>query len=244
MQFFLGDDVAQVELPGAGQGGEARLQLQSGQTISAAVVLVAVGRRGNVDGLNLQAAGVGVNPQGNIEVNESFQTSVPHIYAVGDVVGWPASASTSMEQARVAAAHAFESVADGHARAYPVAIYTIPEMAMVGLSEEACAQQGMAHAVGRADFENNPYAQITGDTSGLLKLVFEPANQRLLGVQLMCAGAADLIHLGAFVLATGGTLDAFIHSVYNYPTLSEAYKAAAFDGLDRLRRKAEAGLGD
>jgi NAD(P) transhydrogenase len=115
---------------------------------------------------------------------------------------------------------------------------------MVGMSEEACQQQNIAYAVGRAYFENNPQAQITGDTSGLLKLLFAPADRRLLGVHVMCETASDLIHLGAFVLATGGTLDAFTQAVYNYPTLSEAYKSAAFDGLERLRQKEARRLGD
>ncbi len=243
-RFCLNEAVAQVELPASGQAGEVQLVLTGGQTVAAEVVLVAVGRRGNVDDLNLTAAGLTVNENGFIAVNEDFQTNVPHIYAAGDVIGLPASASASMEQGRRAVEHAFEHAGSNSATIYPVAVYTIPEMAMVGLAEEACRRHGIACAVGRADFANNPHAQITGDTSGLLKLIFDPTNQRLLGVQLMCAGAADLIHLGAYVLATGGTLGAFTHAIYNYPTLSEAYKAAALDGLDRLRRKAEGGLGD
>jgi NAD(P) transhydrogenase len=208
------------------------------------VVLVAVGRRGRVAGLNLEAAGLATNSQGFLDVNDRFQTRVPHLYAAGDVVGWPALASTAMEQARVAMAHAFQQAEPGGAHAYPFAVYTIPEIAMVGLSEEACRQQNLPYAVGRAYLEDNPHAQMTGDTSGLLKLLFAPADRRLLGVHLMCPGASDLIHLGAYVLATGGTLDAFTQAVFNYPTLSEAYRAAALDGLDHLRRHAEAGLED
>jgi len=120
---------------------------------------------------------------------------------------------------------------------YPVAVYTIPEMAMVGLSEDECRQQGVAYAVGRAYFEDNPRAQISGDLSGMLKLLFAPADRRVLGVHLMCAGAADLIHLGAQAMASGGTLDVFIQAVYNYPSLSEAYKSAALDGLERWQQR-------
>ncbi len=243
-RFVLNDDIAHLALPAHGQAGEARLTLRSGQSLAAEVVLVAVGRRGNVAGLNLPAAGLTANAQGHLAVNDSFQTAVPHIYAAGDVVGWPALASTAMAQARVAMAHAFEHLAAAGAVVYPVAIYTIPEVAMVGLSEEACGQQALAYAVGRADLADNAYAQMTGDTSGMLKLIFAPADRRLLGVQVMCDGAADLIHLGAQVLAAGGTLDSFTQAVYNYPTLSEAYKAAALDGLERLSRRAAADLGD
>jgi NAD(P) transhydrogenase len=244
VRFLLEEDVTRVEPPGAGQAGDVRLRLKRGQPLAVEIVLVAVGRHGNVAGLNLEAAGLTSNPQGNLVVNDYFQTLVPHIYAAGDVVGWPALASTSMEQARVAMAHAFEH-ADGRGPAiYPVAVYTIPQMAMVGLSEEDCQQQSIAYAVGRGYFENNPHAQITGDTSGLLKLLFVPADRRLLGVHIMCESASDLIHLGAHVMATGGTLDAFTQAVYNYPTLSEAYKSAALDGLERLRRAKDLEVGN
>jgi NAD(P) transhydrogenase len=239
-RFWLNDDVTAVSLPTAEQPGEVRLTLTGGGSVEAEVLLVAVGRHGNVAGLNLEAAGLAADAKGQIAVNEHFQTAVPHIYAAGDVVGWPALASASMMQARVAVAHAFEH-ADGIGQPlYPVAVWTIPEVGMVGLSEEACRQQGLAYAVGRADFRNNPYAQMTGDTAGLLKLVFAPADQRLLGVQVMCEGAAELVHLGAQVIAAGGSLAAFTHAVFNYPTLSEAYKAAALDGQERLSRRPEA----
>lgn len=244
VRFFIDDDVTRVEPPGAGQAGDVRLVLKRGQELTVEVVLAAVGRRGNVAGLNLEAAGLTANAQGNIAVNDHFQTLVPHVYAAGDVVGWPALASTSMEQARVAIAHAFEHVDGSGSTIYPVAVYTIPELAMAGLSEEACRRQNLAYAVGRAYFENNPKAQITGDTSGLLKLLFAPADRRLLGVHVMCEAASDLIHLGAHVLATGGTLDAFTQAVYNYPTLSEAYKSAALDGLERLRQSDGSDFGE
>ena len=236
-RFVLDEVVTGLSLPDAGQPGDVRLALRGGETLAAEVVLVAVGRRGNAAGLNLAAAGLTASDDGTLAVNDTCQTLAPHIYAAGDVVGWPALASTSREQARRAVAHAFGH-ADSPAKAvYPLAVYTIPEVAMVGLSEDACRQQGLEYAVGRAYFENNPHAQITGDTSGMLKLLFAPADGKLLGAHLMCETASDLIQLAAQVLAAGGTLDAFIQAVYNYPTLSEAYQAAALDGLERWQQR-------
>ncbi|MCC7359543.1 MAG: Si-specific NAD(P)(+) transhydrogenase [Anaerolineales bacterium] len=240
-QFFLNDNVIALETPPAETAGSVRLTLTS-SAMEAEVVLVAVGRHGNVAGLNLAAAGLAANERGHLPVNDFFQTAQPHIYAAGDVVGWPALASASMVQARAVVAHAFENAAPP-AAVYPVAVYTIPEIGMVGLSEEACAEQGQPCVAGYAYFERNHRAQMSGDTSGMLKLVFDPATHRLLGAQVMCEGAADLIHLAAQVLAAGGPVETFCAAVYNYPTLSEAYKTAALDGLERLRR-AEAGPED
>jgi NAD(P) transhydrogenase len=146
-----------------------------------------------------------------------------------------------MVQGRLAMAHAFGQPLPPGPVVHPVAVYTIPEMAMVGLSEMACQARNLPYAVGRAYFRDNPYAQITGDTSGLLKLVFSPSDRCLIGVEVMCDGASDLIHQGAQVLAAGGTIDTFIQAVYNYPTLSEAYQAAALNGLERLAWRAEPG---
>jgi NAD(P) transhydrogenase len=200
-------------------------------TLAVDTVLVAVGRVGNVAELDLPAAGVPIHPDGRLPVNEHYQTPVPHIYAAGDVVGFPALASTAIEQARVAMDHAFPGGAGPLASVYPLAVYTIPELAMAGLSEEACQAQNVPYRVGRAEFHQNARAQITGDTVGLLKLVFAPGAHRLLGVHVMCEGAAELVHLGAFVLAQGGGLESFVGAVYNYPTLSDAYRVAALDGL-------------
>ncbi len=235
-RFMLEELVSGVTLPAAA-GGDIQLALRGGETLAAEVVLVAVGRRGNAGGLNLSAAGLTAGEDGTLAVNDAFQTLVPHIYAAGDVTGWPALASTARAQARRAMAHAFEQAESARKDVYPLAVYTIPEVAMVGLSEDDCREQGLEYGVGRAYFENNPHAQITGDTSGMLKLLFAPADRRLLGAQLMCETASDLIHLAAQVLAAGGTLDSFIQAVYNYPTLSEAYQAAALDGLERWRQR-------
>ncbi len=229
LRVVVNADVTGLDL---GETG-VRLGLSTGMTLAADTVLVAVGRVGNVAGLGLDEIGVRVNPGGQIAVNTHYQSSVPHIYAAGDVVGFPALASTAMEQARVAMTHAFAQPSEALARVYPLSVYTIPEIAMAGLSEEACQAQGLAYRVGRAELEHNARAQITGDTVGLLKLLFAPDDRRLLGVHVMCEGAAELVHLGVFVLAQGGGLDTFVGAVYNYPTLSDAYRVAALDGLNK-----------
>jgi len=230
LRVVLDADVASLEVDDSG----VRLGLTTGVTVPVDMVMVSVGRQGNVAGLNLEAIGVQVKPGGQVAVNANYQTSVPHIYAAGDVVGFTALASTAMEQARAAIAHAFDQGAGPLASVYPLSVYTIPEIAMAGLSEEACQEQGLPYRVGRAEFEHNARAQITGDTVGLLKLIFAPDDRRLLGVHVMCEGAAELVHLGTFVLTQGGGLNAFVGAVYNYPTLSDAYRVAALDGLAKL----------
>ncbi|MCC6189895.1 MAG: Si-specific NAD(P)(+) transhydrogenase [Anaerolineales bacterium] len=234
VQFALGADVTSLE-PGE---SSVQLRLTTGLALAVEVVLVAVGRTGNVEGLNLPAAGIEPAPGGLVPVNEYFQTAAPHIYAAGDVLGFPALASTAMEQARLAILRAFApGTAAPLGSAYPLAVYTVPELAMAGLTEEACQQQHLDYAAGRAEFEHNARAQITGDTSGLLKLLFARGDRRLLGVHVMGDQASELVHLGALALASGGTLDSFANAVYNYPTLSETYHAAARDGLERLARQ-------
>ncbi|MBI5671178.1 MAG: Si-specific NAD(P)(+) transhydrogenase [Chloroflexi bacterium] len=213
-----------------------RLALKSGEELVVDCVLFASGRQGNSAGLGLEALGIEVNERGLISVNEKYQTSVPNIYAAGDVIGFPALASTSMEQARVAMVHAF----DLHYKVYvspvvPLAVYTVPEIAMVGLSEEDCQKQQIPYLVGRAESVNNPRGQIIGD-KGMLKLVFASQDKRLLGVHHIGEMASELIHIGARVMSENGTINAFIHSVYNYPTLSDMYKYAAYDGLGNWDR--------
>lgn len=171
--------------------------------------------------------------RGLIVVNEHYQTSVPTIYAAGDVIGFPALASTSMEQARVAIAHAFDlEYKQRVSPVQPLAVYTVPELAQAGLTEESCREQQRPYLVGRAAYENNPRGQIIGDKSGMLKLIFSPEDKRLLGVHHIGEQASELVHIGAQVLAAGGTIDSFIEAVYNYPTLADIYKYAANDGLD------------
>jgi NAD(P) transhydrogenase len=169
-------------------------------------------------------------------VNEKYQTTVANIYAAGDVIGFPALSSVSMEQARVAMVHAFNLVyKESISSVLPLAIYTIPEISLAGWTEDACREQNIPYVVGRSYFDKSPRGQIIGDTSGMLKLVFSPSDKKLLGVHLIGEMSSELVHIGAQTIAAGGTIDVFIDSVYNYPTLSDSYKYAAYDGLGNLR---------
>ena len=213
-----------------------RLALRSGGTLECEIALIAAGRQSNVQGMGLEAAGMALGERGLILVNEKFQTTVPNIYAAGDVIGFPALSSVSMEQARVAMVHAFglaykESVSP----VLPLAIYTIPEISLAGLTEDACREKRIPHLVGRSYFDKSPRGQIIGDTSGMLKLVFSPTDRKVLGVHLIGEMSSELVHIGTQVIAAGGSIDVFIDSVYNYPTLSDSYKYAAYDGLGNLR---------
>jgi len=212
-----------------------RIELQSGESIEAQMALFAAGRRATIEGLGLEKVGLGVNRRGYFEVNEFYQTSVPNIYAAGDVIGFPALASTSMEQGRVAVCHAFGfQYKKRLAHNLPMGIYTIPEISSVGETEESCAARKIPYVVGRAHYVNNARGQIVGDKYGLLKLVFRPDDRKLLGVHIIGESATELIHQGMIVLESGGAIDSFIDFVYNYPTLSEMYKYAAYDGLGNL----------
>jgi NAD(P) transhydrogenase len=212
-----------------------RMALASGRVVEAETALFAAGRRGAVEGLGLERAGLAINQRGNIDVNEHYQTHVPHIYAAGDVIGFPALASTSMEQGRVAMCHAFGfPYKQRLASQLPMGIYTIPEISAVGETEESCQIRKIAYAVGRAKYANNARGQMIGDATGLLKLIFRADNKQLLGVQIFGENATELIHLGMVVLESGGAIDTFIELVFNFPTLSELYKYAAYDGLGNL----------
>jgi NAD(P) transhydrogenase len=213
----------------------ARLCMKSGKTLEVETALFAAGRRAAVDHLSLQRAGLALNDRGYVPVNESYRTSVPHIYAVGDVIGFPALASTSMEQALVAVCHAFGlKYKQRVAMLLPVGIYTIPEISAAGETEESCKEKGIDYCVGRALYENNARGHITGDTAGMLKLIFSRKDRKLLGVSMIGESATELIHIGMMVLDNGLNIDEFIEQVFNYPTLSETYKYAAYDGLGNL----------
>ena len=215
------------------------LKLKNGREVNAQKVLYAAGRQSNTAGLALDVAGVATGKRGLIPVNEHYQTNVPHIYAAGDVIGFPALASTSMEQARVAMVHAFDlKYKTRVAPLLPFGIYTIPELSTIGLSEEDCLKQGLDYEVGRAYYRNNARGQIIGDTAGMIKIVFNPADRKLLGVHIVGENAAELVHVGMMAMHMNGTLDAFIECVFNYPTLGDAYKYAAYDGLGRIARRA------
>jgi NAD(P) transhydrogenase len=188
-----------------------------------------------VDGLALEKAGLAINDRGYIAVDDNYRTAVPHIYAAGDVIGFPALASTSMEQGRVAACHAFGfKYKQRVASMLPMGIYTIPEISAAGETEESCKEKKIDYCVGRALYSNNARGHIVGDTAGLLKLIFARADRKLLGVSIIGEIATELIHIGMTVLDKGLTIDEFIEQVFNYPTLSETYKYAAYDGLGNL----------
>lgn len=214
----------------------------SGKVITAERVLYAAGRDGNTDKLDLQAIGVESNPRGLLSVNEHFQTTLPHLYAVGDVIGFPALAATAMHQGRLAAFHAFapsEESTEGKVPPTPLSpipfgIYTIPEVSMVGATEEALTAARVPYEIGHAFYRETARAHITGDTDGMLKLIFHRETLHLLGVHIIGERASELIHLGQAVIAYGGTIEYFIDNVMNYPTLSEAYKVAALNGYNRL----------
>ncbi len=214
-----------------------RLDLKSGAPLTAENVLFAAGRIGNTQGLGLERIGIPVGDRGHIPVNAHYQTAIPHIYAAGDVIGFPALAATSMEQARVAMCHAFDlKYKTRVAPLFPLAVYTIPEVSMVGETEESCQEKGISYCVGRALYGHNPRGQIIGDLAGQIKLVFRVSDKALLGVHIIGEDASELIHVGLMVMQGGGTIDAFIDAVFNYPTLTDAYKYAAYDGLGALQR--------
>ena len=215
-----------------------RLDLRGGEALKVDAVLVAAGRVANVVGLGLERAGLAVNDRGLLTVDARYRTAVPHIYAAGDVIGFPALASTSMEQARVAMVHAFDlKYKTAVAPIFPLAVYTIPEIGMVGETEESCRQKNIDYCVGRALYRTNARGQITGDLNGVLKLVFRYPDKTLLGVHVIGESASELVHVGLMVLQAGGTIDAFINTVFNYPSLGDTYKYAAYDGLGALARR-------
>ncbi len=232
--LHLGCDVDAIEK----RESFIHLTLKNGTSFDTDKVLYAAGRNSNTPELDLPAAGVALGNRGLVLVNENYQTNVPNIYAAGDVIGFPALASTSMEQARVAMVHAFElKYKTRVAPTLPYAIYTIPELATVGLTDEQCKAKGINAEVGRAYYRNNARGNIIGDTKGLVKLVFDPESLKLHGVHIIGEDAAELLHTGMMVMQFGGTISAFIDSVFNFPTLSEAYKYAAYDGLGNIALK-------
>ena len=213
----------------------ACLYMKSGECLRVEAVLFAAGRRAAVDGLALEKAGLAINDKGYITVDENYRTAVPHIYAAGDVIGFPALASTSMEQGRVAVCHTFDlKYKQRVASLLPMGIYTIPEISAAGETEESCNEKGIDYCVGRALYKNNARGHIIGDTAGMLKLIFSRKDRKLLGISIIGESATELIHIGMMVLDKGLNIDEFIDQVFNYPTLSETYKYATYDGLGNL----------
>jgi NAD(P) transhydrogenase len=210
--------------------------LQSKKKISGDALLYAVGRQGNVDDLNLAAAGIEADGRGRIRVDADFRTKQPNIFAVGDVIGFPSLASVSMEQGRVASGRAFGVTLQSSPAFYPYGIYTIPEISFIGKTEEQLTDEDVPYEVGVAYYREIARGQIRGDTTGRLKLIFHRETRVLLGVHIIGEGACELLHIGQAVMVLGGTMDYFVDTVFNYPTLAECYKAAAFNGLNKLAR--------
>ena len=211
--------------------------LESKKKLTGDALLYAVGRQGNVDELNLANAGIEADARGRIAVDKDFRTRQPTVFAVGDVIGFPSLASVSMEQGRIAAARAFgDEEIVSNPSFYPYGIYTIPEISFIGKTEEQLTDEDVPYEVGVAYYREIARGQIRGDTTGRLKLVFHRETHALLGVHIIGEGASELLHIGQAVMALGGKLDYFVETVFNYPTLAECYKVAAFNGLNRVSK--------
>ncbi len=232
--FRLEEAVAKIEVAES-LAPQAVIHLESGKRIIAEVALYCVGRIVATDTLDLTKAGLTAGERGHLQVNERFQTSVPHIFAAGDAIGFPSLAATSSEQGRLAACFAFNVQAAPMAAHYPIGIYAIPEVSMVGSTEQELTRQRVPYEVGMARYREIARGQILGDDSGLLKMLFHRETRRLLGVHAIGTGATELIHIGQAVIAFEGGLDYFLHTVFNYPTLAECYKVAGLDAANKLQ---------
>jgi NAD(P) transhydrogenase len=218
-------------------GDHVQLTLEKGGLLEFEVALIAAGRQSNVQGLGLEQIGMKLGDRGLILVDDNFTTNIPNIFAVGDVIGFPAMASTSMEQARAAIVHAFDlEYKEKLAPFLPLAVYAIPEVSSIGLTEDECKAHNIPYLVGRAYYKENARGQIIGDLGGMLKLVFSPTDKKLLGAHIIGEQASELIHIASHVMLKDGPIDAFIEAVYNYPTLSDSYQYAAYDGLANLEK--------
>ena len=233
MTLWLGEEPTRVAV----EDKVVVTELKSGKRIESDVLLYAMGRTPNTAGLHLESVGIALDNQGQVPVNTHYQTKVPHIYAVGDVIGFPALASTSMEQGRVASAHAFGLSEAAMTPTWPYGIYTVPEVSTVGKGEEELTEAKVPYEVGRAFFKEIAKGQIVGDLEGLLKLVFHRETHELLGVHIIGEGATELVHIGQVVMGFKGKVDFVVSNVFNYPTLAECYRVAALDGLNRLGKK-------
>ena len=228
LNFIFNDRMVAIEP----RGDHVQLTLEKGGSHNFEVALIAAGRQSNVQGLGLEQVGIKMGERGLILVDENYRTNIPNIFAVGDVIGFPALASTSMEQARAAIVYAFDlKYKERLAPFLPLAVYAIPEFSSIGLTEDECKEKNIPHLIGRAYYEENARGQIIGDLSGMIKLVFSPTDKKLLGAHIIGEQASELIHIASHVMLANGAIDAFIEAVYNYPTLSDSYQYAAYDGL-------------
>jgi NAD(P) transhydrogenase len=230
----LGEEVDRIEPITDDLGARVKIHLLSGKQIITEMALYSIGRTGATRSIGVEAVGLQTDERGLLKVNEHYQTNIPNVYGVGDVIGFPSLASTSMEQGRLAACHAFGIPAQSAPELFPYGIYTIPEISTVGRNEEELTEQGIPYEVGKAQYREIARGQIIGDQTGLLKLIFHLDTHELLGVHIIGEGASELIHIGQAVMAFKGKVEYFINTVFNYPTLAECYKTAAFDGINRL----------
>ncbi|MEU9885881.1 Si-specific NAD(P)(+) transhydrogenase [Sphaerisporangium sp. NPDC051011] len=232
--FRFGETVASVERRARG----CVTVLESGKKIPAETVMYSAGRNGVTEGLGLAAAGLSADERGRIAVDEHYRTAVPHIYAVGDVIGFPALAATSMEQGRIAGHHACGEPLNGISHLQPIGIYTVPEISFIGKTEDELTKSLIPFEVGVSRYRELARGQIIGDTYGMLKLLVSPEDRGLLGVHVFGTGATELLHIGQAVMGCGGTVDYLVDAVFNYPTLAESYKVAALDAMNKIRRMA------
>jgi NAD(P) transhydrogenase len=233
--FRLGEAVEHMEIVGDAPR-QAVIYLESGKRLVSDLVLFSAGRIGATERLNLDAAGLAADERGRLRVDDRFRTAVPHIFAAGDVIGFPSLAATSSEQGRLAACHAFGVPSGPMPAHFPIGIYAIPEISMVGAPEHELTEQRVPYETGVARYREIARGQILGDDSGLFKMLFSRDGGKLLGVHAIGSGATELIHIGQAVLGLGGGLDYFLHTVFNYPTLAECYKVAALDAANKLLR--------
>jgi NAD(P) transhydrogenase len=230
--FRFGETVAAVERHPRG----ALAIMASGKRIPAEVVMYSAGRQGMTDSLRLEKAGLGADKRGRVTVDEYFRTEVPNIYAVGDVIGFPALAATSMEQGRLAAHHACGEPVHTLSTLQPIGIYTIPEISFIGKTEDQLTADRKPFEVGVSRYRELARGQIIGDSYGVLKLLVCPETRELLGVHVFGTGATELVHIGQAVMGCGGTVDYLVDAVFNYPTLAESYKVAALDAMNKIRQ--------
>jgi NAD(P) transhydrogenase len=232
MKLIFGQKVEGVEHD---DSGKCLVKISNGRILKADMVLFAAGRIGATDSLNLAACGLETDSRGRLKVNpETFQTSVPHIYAAGDIIGFPSLASTSMEQGRIAARHAVGAPSGEPPQFFPYGIYAVPEISTCGLTEEEVKERGIAYECGIAHFRETSRGHIMGLDTGLLKLIFSLKTRRLLGVHIVGEGATELVHIGQAVLNLKGTVEYFVENTFNYPTLAEGYKIAGLDAWNRM----------
>jgi len=234
MTLRFNEIVSGIELVQNGTEPRVKISLASGKEIVAEKALYSIGRTGATSKLNLEAAGLKADDRGRLKVNDHYQSEVPHIYAAGDVIGFPSLASTSLEQGRLAACHAFGVEAKSTPELFPYGIYTIPEISYVGKNEEELTAANVPYEMGRASYREIARGQIIGDNIGMLKILFHLETREILGVHIIGESASELIHIGQAVMSLGGKVDYFVNTVFNYPTLAECYKNAAFNGVNKL----------